>query len=285
MAHSVKEEPRSAKRKEFGLLRGGEGPLNVLTEALGLGKRELISLVGAGGKTSLMFRLAKEMVDQGKRVITTTTTRILEPTPEQSPCLFVEPQDEKIGLFIDGHLSSCRHITIARERIESKLKGISSESVAALWRKEEVECLIVEADGAAGYSVKAPRSGEPVIPPDTTLVAALLGVDGMNTELREESVFRPERISFLTGIPFGGRITDEAMAILASHPEGIFKGAPTRSRVVVFLNKVDTPNGMEKARQIARRILDKRHPQIERIVLGQLRRNPPVTEVMVAQSL
>jgi hypothetical protein len=50
-----------------------------LTEALGIEAREMISLVGAGGKTTLMFRLAKELSLSGKRLVTTTTTKILEP--------------------------------------------------------------------------------------------------------------------------------------------------------------------------------------------------------------
>jgi probable selenium-dependent hydroxylase accessory protein YqeC len=251
-----------------------------LAESLGLGKREMISLVGAGGKTSLMFRLAAELVHGGGRVITTTTTRILEPSPEESPCLFIDSGEENLGRFIDGHLSSSRHITIARERIDSnKLRGVSSGFLGEIWATKAIEYLIVEADGAAGRPVKAPREGEPVIPSDTTLAVALLGVDGMDLELREENVFRSERVSSLTGIPMGEKMTDEAMATLVTHPVGILKGTPTSSRVAVFLNKVDTPNGMEKARKVARKILDRRHHQIERVVLGQLRRNPPVIEV------
>ena len=78
----------------------------------------------------------------------------------------------------------------------------------------------------------------------------------------------------------GERLTDEAMAILMTHPEGIFKGTPSSSRVVAFLNKVDIPNGVAKARGIARKILDKKHKQIERIVLGQLKSQSAVAELI-----
>ena len=255
-----------------------------LVESLGLRAREMISLVGAGGKTSLMFRLASELVHQGRRVITTTTTRILEPSPEESSCLFIDSEEEMLGRFIDGHLSSSGHITIARERVDSnKLKGVSPGFLGEIWATKAIEYLIVEADGAAGRPVKAPREGEPVIPSDTTLAVALLGVDGMDLELREENVFRSERVSSLTGIPIGEKLTDEAMATLVTHPEGILKGTPTSSRVALFLNKIDTPNGMEKARKIARKVLDRRDHRIERIVLGQLRRDPPVVEVWYRQ--
>ena len=78
----------------------------------------------------------------------------------------------------------------------------------------------------------------------------------------------------------GERLTDEAMAILVTHPEGVFKGSPSSSRAVVLLNKVDIPNGVAKAKSIVHRILDKRGRQIERIVLGQLKSESPVAEVI-----
>lgn len=246
-----------------------------------MGTRELISLVGAGGKTTLMYRLARELVCQGKKVITTTTTRILEPSPEESPCLFVDSKYEQIKRFIDENLTSSHHITVAGKRIEpEKLKGISPDFVRMLWDKSEIDYLITEADGAAGRPVKAPREGEPVIPSCTTLVVALLGVDGLEVELREENVFRCERVSLITGIPAGGRMTDEAMAVLFTHSNGVFKGTPASSRRAVFLNKVDISSGVDRARRIARKVLDKKEPRIERVILGQLRRDPPVVEVL-----
>jgi probable selenium-dependent hydroxylase accessory protein YqeC len=258
-----------------------EGLMGLLTEALGVKEREVISLVGAGGKTTLMFRLAKELSTCGKRVVTTTTTKILEPTSGETGSLFVDSDEEKIRDFVWHHHDQYHHITIARERFGSgKLKGVSPNFVDGLWHSNGIDTIIIEADGAAGRSVKAPRENEPVIPTSTTLVVAILGVDGMEMELNEKNVFQPERVSNITGIPIEERLTDEAMAILMTHPEGIFKGAPYSSRVVAFLNKVDVPNGAAKAKSIAQKVLDKKHRQIERIVLGQLKNEPPVAEVI-----
>jgi probable selenium-dependent hydroxylase accessory protein YqeC len=266
--------------KERGMIEAS----SLLSESLGLGKREIISLVGAGGKTSLMFRLARELVLGGKQVVTTTTTRILEPFAEESPCLFVDSENEKIRRFLKEYLSSYRHITVAQERLGAgKLKGISSGFAQDLSRLEEIDYLIVEADGAAGHPIKAPKEGEPVIPFSTTLTVALSGVDGLGLELREENVFRSERVSRLTGLSQGNRMTEEAMAVLITHADGIFKGAPDLSRIVVFLNKVDTLNGLEKGERIAGKILDQRHRRIERIILGQLKTEPPVVKVFFSR--
>jgi probable selenium-dependent hydroxylase accessory protein YqeC len=95
-------------------------------------------------------------------------------------------------------------------------------------------------------------------------------------------VFQAERVSRMTGILMGERMTDEAVAVLMTHSEGIFKGAPSLSRVIAFLNKVDIPDGIVKAKRVAKKILDRKNSQIERVVLGQLKNEPPVVEVIFA---
>jgi len=49
----------------------------------------VISIVGGGGKTSLMFLLAHAFEEKGLRVVSTTTTRILLPTLQQSAGMFL----------------------------------------------------------------------------------------------------------------------------------------------------------------------------------------------------
>jgi probable selenium-dependent hydroxylase accessory protein YqeC len=271
---------RLVKKKE-----GREEQPHTLVESLDLRAREVISLVGAGGKTTLMFRLAKELLLAGKKVVTATTTKIMEPSSEETPCLFVQSDEEKLKQLALQHIDQFRHITLARERIESmKLKGISPDLVSLLWNSPEIDMMIIEADGAAGRPVKAPREWEPVIPSHTTLVIGLLGVDGVGKELNEENLFQAERISQLTGIPMGGKMTCGGMAILMVHPQGIFKGTPHSSRRVAFINKVDVPEGMMWGREIGKEILEKGSPQIERVILGRLKSELPVAGVMFSSN-
>jgi probable selenium-dependent hydroxylase accessory protein YqeC len=252
-----------------------------LSEALGLKTREMISLTGAGGKTTLMFRLARELFLEGKKVITTTTTKILEPSEDESLHLFVSEDEEKVKEFVDRHLDEYGHITLAKERIgRGKLRGISPELADSLWNLYDIDVLIIEADGASGRPVKAPREGEPVIPSNTTLVVAVLGLDGVEKELNDQNVFQASRVSKLTGIPEDEKMTEEGMALLTTHPEGLFKGAPNSSRLAAFLNKVDIPDGVAKAKKITRNIFEKKDVKIDRVILGQLKSEPPVVEVI-----
>ena len=47
-----------------------------LYKAFNVARGEVVSLIGAGGKTSALIALAHELVDEGWRVLATTTTHI-----------------------------------------------------------------------------------------------------------------------------------------------------------------------------------------------------------------
>ena len=97
-----------------------------LIDALSLNNREIIALVGGGGKTTLMFALARELSSQGHRVITTTTTKIMEPTPQETPQLLLVGGGEDGPDLIRQLLEKYRHVTLASERLDScKLRGVS----------------------------------------------------------------------------------------------------------------------------------------------------------------
>ncbi len=49
-----------------------------LHEAFEIARGDMVSFTGAGGKTSALVRLGKELSDSGWRVLATTTTRIGE---------------------------------------------------------------------------------------------------------------------------------------------------------------------------------------------------------------
>ena len=57
----------------------------MLIGALGLEHSRLISLCGAGGKTTPMFSLAREFVAAGERVLITTTTKIARDAADGLP--------------------------------------------------------------------------------------------------------------------------------------------------------------------------------------------------------
>jgi probable selenium-dependent hydroxylase accessory protein YqeC len=251
-----------------------------LMEAFGIHPGEVISLVGAGGKSALMLALAEELVVCGEMVITTTTTRIFDWQASET-CLILRADEKKMLELVRQELGKHRLVTLAGDRLpaEGKLKGIGPELVADLAQLEGLGCIIIEADGAARKPLKAPNATEPVIPQNTSLVIPVVGIDALGLRLSEENVFRPQIVSQLTSLPPGGIISANVIATLITHPQGMTKGSPARARIVPFINKTDLEGGLARACDLAARILARGHPRIRRVVLGQVQPEPLVRVV------
>ena len=244
-----------------------------LISALALGPREHIAIVGGGGKTSLCFALAEELMQTGTRVITSTTTKVLYREANRAPCVVFCPsgsafhEDVKEGLRRDGH------VFVAQRLLESgKVEGVTRTMADALFLDQQVDHVIVEADGAAGKPVKAPAAHEPVIPSSVTMVIAVIGLEAMGRPLDSEIVFRPELFREITGLEDGETITPAALAKVFQSPDGLFKGAPDVARRIAFFNKLDLLASEEKGRALARLLLRDPHARVERVVMGSLLR-------------
>lgn len=208
----------------------------------------VVALVGAGGKTTLLYGLARLLAAAGKTVITTTTTHIYPPSAAQSPRLMVDaspaPDAVRRALELHGHLTLAR----AREESADKLAGFAPEDIAGLAGIADV--VLVEADGAATLPLKAPAAHEPAVPPCAQLCVAILGLDGVG-KLFQEAVHRPENAARLCGAAPDGPVQPGHLSDLALHPDGLFRTSPRCARRAVLCHKADLPETPAVAEQAA----------------------------------
>jgi probable selenium-dependent hydroxylase accessory protein YqeC len=241
----------------------------------------VIAFVGAGGKTSSMFALARAFASErapsgpragarepsgprarppsGPRILVTTTTRILDPDRASRRegrgfgAVLVHPDPASSG-GIALLRSSGPRIVLASRRDESgtKLAGVAPEALAELISL--FDAVLVEADGARGLSIKAPSEREPVLPPRATAVIGLLGLDALGKPLDERIAHRPELLGPLVGCAPGEAISPEHLLRLASSPAGLFKGAPGGAKRIILLNKADeaSPTAIELCASLLR---------------------------------
>lgn len=242
-----------------------------LVSALAIDQREHVALVGGGGKTTLMFALAGEILRTGQKVITTTTTKIWRQEATRAPCEVSSlsdpawPQKVKQGLKIYGH------VFVARRPLDSgKVEGISPELADTLYLCPGVDHLILEADGAAGKPVKAHEKYEPVVPSTATLVIAMVGLEAVEKPFDERIVFRTSLFEKLTGLGRGETITPDCLVKIFESPEGLYKGAPVSARRIAFLNKADLLSDDQIARDLADRILLSQAASVDRVVIGSI---------------
>ncbi len=247
-----------------------------LKAALQIKKKELISLVGGGGKTTLMFALGRELAGWGKGIILTTTTKIWKPS-SFLPHLFLSDQWVDLKKAALKNLFSFPFIILAQKELTNgKLQGLNPEWVDELFLLDEVSWIIVEADGAAGRSLKAPKQGEPVIPQKTTLLIPVVGIDILNVPLEEEYVFRAQIASRILGVREGSVLNPPMIGKLLLE---IVKDCPSHSRFIPFINKVDVEAGVEKARKLAQTWEIYNKKKVSKVILGQAQKDPPVVEV------
>ena len=197
----------------------------------------VVALVGGGGKTTLLYALARQWAALGRPVITTTTTHILPPALQDSPFCLLLPELEEpaarpsLTPLLASHLDRHGHLTLAREALPNgKLAGFSLQAVDALAELRlaisSSALLLVEADGAAMRPLKAPAPHEPAVPACTTLCLALCGLGGVGQSLGE-AVHRPQLAMTLCAADSPDMpVTPEHLAHLCLHPQGLFRTTP-----------------------------------------------------------
>ena len=246
-----------------------------LREALALGNARVVAFTGGGGKTSALFRLAHELADA--RVLVTTTTRMWVPAPEQGPLLVAPTLLAAQGSLLDAWTRGVRVLgsTITPE---GKLQGVPPAWVAAL--ASAADYVLVEADGAAGKPLTAPREHEPVIPPATELLVPVVGIEAVGAPLDAAHVHRVAEIAALADLAVGTLLPPDAVATVLLDPRGNVKGAPSAARIVPLVNKVDTASDEIAARALGAALLAR---GAERVVLACLAANPVRLAVMVPE--
>lgn len=202
-------------------------------------KNDVVTLVGAGGKTSLMFKMAEEK--RQSKVLVTTTTKIYYPLKEQFDYYYN---------YVDFPFKNMDGITVIGNGVneENKIIGLEEEKIKAL--KDYFHLILIEGDGSRGLPIKAPEKHEPVIPSFSTIVIGVIGIDSLYKTINEENVFRIERFCTVTGSKPGDLVDEHKIAKLIISEEGLFKGAPEGTRKIVIINKVDDEQKKALAKKV-----------------------------------
>ena len=245
-----------------------------LNHALRIQPNDVVAIVGGGGKTTAMFRLADELARQNLRVVTTTSTQIFTGQMAQAPAyLTFDPEQQTIAEILPQlakALDQHGQVLLVRpiQAGATKAVGIPPETIDALATDTGVDVIIVEADGARNHPFKAPAPYEPVIPSCTTLVVPVVGLDVVTQPLNEQTVHRPELVSQLTGLQPGRPVTVDTVTQVLCHPQGGLKNVPPQARVIPLLNKAESSDRVTAAREIATKLLN--CERIDSAVIGSV---------------
>lgn len=202
----------------------------------------VIAVVGGGGKTSLIFRLTRELVSLGKKVIVTTTTHMAwepkRPFAKDGALAEIQKNLEQFGYTLAA----------AYDEEKQKLSALPQEVLAGLG--ELCDVVLIEADGAKRLPLKVPEEWEPVIPSCADLVISVVGLDCLGKPIREVS-HRMERTAEFLRKGLDAPVTEADVSRIASSICGLYKGVGDRT-YRVYLNKTDVLPSIRPAQEIAK---------------------------------
>ena len=214
-----------------------------MTASEGYREHKVISLVGAGGKTTLMYALAERCSRRGASVLVTTTTHIYKPKDH-----FAEREEDVRRLWAAG-----TYAVVGADAPGGKLSKLSDERLRALMAG--ADRVFLEADGAKGHPCKVPRQGEPVLLPESSLVIGVLGMSCIGQKM-QACCFRMEEAAKKFRLTPDTVMTEEIAITILSSRSGTRKDVGSR-RYAVVLNQCDTEEIRKKAERIAQGLKEK----------------------------
>ena len=224
--------------------------------ALTPGQPDVVAVVGGGGKSSTVFRLAAEVAALGKRTIVAPTTRIAAFQTDWAPAAVEMTESELPMAALARALDTHGHCLLMGPIAGDRRQGIAPawvDELAARAGELDLAAVVCEADGSKMRPVKAPAAHEPVLPAATSCLVAALGLDAIGAWLDAAHVHRPELVRQALALPAGEplRLTPLLAARRLAHPAGGAKGRPPTTSFVALLNKADTPARLAAGRLVA----------------------------------
>lgn len=235
----------------------------------------VISLIGAGGKTSTLFWLARQFSLLGKKVIITTTTRIYLPDENIPLLMCCDPAHLPAAVFASP-ICACYS---AWQPSSGKVGGFLPQQVDALAQRHYADIILVEADGSRGLPLKAPALHEPCIPVSSRCVIAVTGGQVLARPLGPDNVHRWPIFASITKIKRGDKADIAVLEHFIRHPAGMFKNVPLDAQRIWLINRFSQSENFITNKLSALLI----STGLDAIWLGAVREFPPIRNVLQRQ--
>lgn len=213
-----------------------------LIKALRTGTSPRIAFVGAGGKTTAMFQLARSFTQghgSSTAIVTATSHLGSWQVPLADVHIIVDPP-----VSLQENLHKSKGIVLITGNLDGeRTKPVDGQTLNWLYQHCESHSfpLLIEADGSRQKPLKAWENHEPPIPSFVDHVVQVVGMTGVGKLLTEEYVHRSEIFSTLSGLNIGEPMTSNAVINILISVDAGLKNFPAHARRTALLNQADTP--------------------------------------------
>ncbi|GHT60400.1 hydroxylase accessory protein YqeC [Spirochaetia bacterium] len=245
------------------------------------GSTPVLTVIGSGGKTSLIWRLAQYLREQHKddgrpcKILVTPTTKMLVPPAHAGSS--GEPYDHYCNgtPVVSRTTSDCKDgITLAGIFNEKtgKLESLPLDELEQI--APAYDLVLIEGDGSRGLPLKAWAGHEPAVPPFTTITVGILPLMPLGMPVSEAIVHRLPLFSLLSGAQKGDIIKPEHLVrVITGHKgaKGLFAAA--QGRKILFLNQVEDDKTLRSAKELVSLLPKDFRSGLGRIIAGSVRRD------------
>ncbi len=232
-----------------------------LKDLLNLNKGDVVSIVGAGGKTTFMYSLAEELRNESK-VLVTTTTKIY--VPEKKYYDFESIGDDSFDKF-NNHNGIYLYGKYVND--ENKIIGLNENVIDN--KLSYFDYILIEADGSKKKPIKGWNDDEPVVINSTKKTIGIIDIEVIEKEINNDNVHRLEKFINITKMKENELINIEGLISLIYHKKGLFKDS--KGERILFINKVEGLGKRELACKLIACILEKDKGYIDKVISGSLR--------------
>ena len=201
-----------------------------------------IAFVGAGGKTTALFQLARALIKQ-KTIPTVIVTATSHLGAWQIPLSDVHIVAESTTSLEENKHRLQGVVLVTGKFDRDRTKPLNNQPLN--WIQQYCDeysiPMLMEADGSRQKPLKAWSAHEPPIPSFVDQVVQVVGLTGIGKLLNADYIHRPEIFSTLSGLNIGERVTMDALIHILKHAEGGSKNIPVHARRTLLLNQADTP--------------------------------------------
>ncbi|MCC3865275.1 putative selenium-dependent hydroxylase accessory protein YqeC [Terrisporobacter petrolearius] len=245
-----------------------------LIDAFDIKNKDVITIVGAGGKTSLMFS-ASSLLKKEYKVLVTTTTNIYVPREKfyDKMIMLSEIKDEDYKKLIE---ESNKGVYVIGNKIvnkeasnKSKIKGLSVEVLDKITSYFDI--VIIEGDGSKEKPLKGWQDLEPIVYNKTTKTIGVVDIKTIGLNINEDNIHRLDEFLKVINDEESQKVKVKHLKNLVLNKSGLFKFS--QGEKILFINKAENIGDKKNAVLLTNKIKDENSSYINKFIYGSILQN------------
>ncbi len=236
--------------------------MTLYSKIFNISRNDVISIVGFGGKTTLMFSISEQL--RKSKTLITTSTKIYMPKQNYFDYNIIGIDDldvfrnfNKKGIYILGE-----YINGYGKVCANKIDFLNNIS-------KFFDYTIIESDGSKMKDLKAWKTTEPVIIENTTKTIGVISIKLIGAKINNTNIHNLSEFLKLTNSKINEIITFKHIKEIIINKEGLFKNSIGKK--ILFINKIDNKYDMLNVYKFLDIFTNKQLMIFDKVVFGSLK--------------